>query len=138
MITDPREDLRKRRDAVLAKARTLAEKARDEGRELSGGEAADVNTALAEAKTINETLAADDRHRRIMGELDAQAASAVGGLPSDGRRLAFGKATAAAAASKILPPGSSKALAPSGIAVVSQEFQPDPVALGRPRTRCCQ
>jgi HK97 family phage major capsid protein len=132
MTTDPREDLCKRRDAVLAKARTLAEKARDEGRELSGGEADDVNTALAEAKTINEKLAADERHKRIMGELDAQAASASSGLPGYGRRLAFGKSMASAAASKILPPGSSKALAPSGIAVVSQEFQPDPVALGRP------
>ena len=39
---------------------------------------------------------------------------------------------ATAAASKILPPGGSKALGPSGIAVVSQEFVPDPVALGRP------
>ena len=36
-----------------------------------------------------------------------------------------------AAASKIMPPG-SKALAPSGIAVVGVEFSPDPVALGRP------
>ena len=39
---------------------------------------------------------------------------------------------AGAAADKILPPDGQKALSPSGIAVVSQEFQADPIPLGRP------
>src|SRR6478736_1564298 len=131
-MRDKRDELRKRCDEVLSAARAVAEKARDEGRELTCDEQSQVDAALAEAKRHGETLAADARHRRIEGELNAMAASAAGVLPGDGRPLAFGKAMASDAAAKILPPGGSKALSPSGIAVVSQEFQPDPVALGRP------
>jgi len=131
-MRDKRDELRKRCDEVLSAARAVAEKARDEGRELTCDEQSQVDAALAEAKRHGETLAADARHRRIEGELNAMAASAAGVLPGDGRRLAFGKAMASDAAAKILPPGGQKALSPSGIAVVSQEFQPDPVTLGRP------
>ena len=60
------------------------------------------------------------------------ASSSAGLLPGDGRRLAFGAKMASDAANRILPPGGQKALSPSGIAVVSQEFQPDPIPLGRP------
>src|SRR6478672_947786 len=58
------------------------------------------------------------------------------GLPGEGQRLAFGKAMAAAASTKILPPGSygQKAVAPSGAVIVPQEFTPDPIPLGRPAT----
>lgn len=50
-----------------------------------------------------------------------------------GQRLTFAK-TAAALATKMLGSDGlrSKALAPSGSAVVGQEFRPDPVALGKP------
>ena len=44
-MTDRTEDLRNRRDTVLAKARTIAEKARDEGRELTGSESAELNAS---------------------------------------------------------------------------------------------
>ena len=125
------DELCQRRDTVLSTARAVAEKARAESRDLTASEAADVDAALSEAKTINQTLAADAKARLIMGQLDAQA-SASGGLSGDGRRLSFGKSMAAAATSKILPPGGQKALSPSGIAIVSQEFAPDPVTLGRP------
>jgi hypothetical protein len=54
-----REDLCKRRDAVLGAARVIAEKARDESRELSAGETAEIDAAISEAKKHNETLAAD-------------------------------------------------------------------------------
>ena len=128
---DQKEQLSKRRDTVLSTVRAVAEKARSESRELTDAEAADVDAALSEARQINTTLAADAKARLIMGQLDAQA-SASGGLPGDSRRLSFGKSMAAAATHKILPPGGQKALSPSGIAIVSQEFAPDPVALGRP------
>ena len=93
---------------MLSAARAVAEKARDEGRELTCDEQSQVDAALAEAKRHGETLAADARHRRIEGELNAMAASAAGVLPGDGRRLAFGKAMASDAAAKILPPGGRK------------------------------
>jgi HK97 family phage major capsid protein len=134
MTTDPREDLCKRRDAVLAKARALVEPARAAGRDLTDAEAVDVDALIAEAKSINQMLAADDRHRGIMASLDAQAASALRGLPGDGRRLAFGKSMVSDAASKIMPPGGQKALAVSGTTVVSQQFVADPVKLGQPPT----
>jgi hypothetical protein len=58
------------------------------------------------------------------------------GLPGEGQRLAFGKAMAAAATGKILPPGSygQKAVAPSGAITVPQAFVQDPIALGQPAT----
>lgn len=109
----------KRRDKILGKARSIAEKCRDEGREFAPAEADDVNAALAEAKRINVTLSADAKAQHIMGELNAMASSSAGLLPGDGRRLAFGAKMASDAANRILPPGGQKALSPSGIAVVS-------------------
>ena len=49
---------------------------------------------------------------------------------SKSRRLSF-KGMGAQVAATMLPDG-VKALAPSGAAVVGQEFKPDPVALGQP------
>jgi hypothetical protein len=52
----------------------------------------------------------------------------------NGKRLVFGTKSANALATKMLGDGQlgSKALAPSGSAVVAQEFRPDPIALGKP------
>jgi hypothetical protein len=77
-MRDKRDELRKRCDEVLSAARAVAEKARDEGRELTCDEQSQVDAALAEAKRHGETLAADARRRRIEGELNAMAASAGG------------------------------------------------------------
>lgn len=51
-----------------------------------------------------------------------------------GKRLVFGKKTASKLATKMMGDGQlgTKALAPSGSAVVDQEFRPDPIALGQP------
>jgi hypothetical protein len=55
-----------------------------------------------------------------------------GGPGTEGRRLTFTKSMAAAAAKAMLGDNlGTKALAPSGAAVVGQEFAPDPVPLGR-------
>jgi HK97 family phage major capsid protein len=131
-----REELIKRRESVLGAARQVAEKCRDEGREFTPAEADEVNTALAEAKSINATLSADAKSQQIMGELNAMASSSAGLLGGDGRRLAFGKQMASDAADKIMPPSAhgAKAVAVSGTAVVSQQFVADPVQLGQPPT----
>src|SRR5262249_54797261 len=53
-------------------------------------------------------------------------------IDDDERRLAFGPKTAAAFAKAILPESDgvhAKAVAPSGAAVVAQEFQPGPIPL---------
>ena len=62
-MSDLRAELIQKRDAILAKARAVAEKCRDENRELTAAEADEVNAAIAEAKKHNETLAADERAR---------------------------------------------------------------------------
>ena len=51
-----------------------------------------------------------------------------------GKRLTFGTKSAAGLANKMMGDSQlgSKALAPSGSAVVDQEFRPDPFALGKP------
>ena len=131
-MSDQREELRKRRDSILAKARALAEKCRDENRELTADETAQIDSALTESREINEKLAADDRHKNIMSQLNAQAASSAG-LIGDGQRLAFGKSMAAGIATKMLGDGlGTKTLAPSGAVTMQQEFQPSPIALGQP------
>lgn len=52
----------------------------------------------------------------------------------NGKRLHFGSKTASGLATKMMGDSTlgSKALAPSGSAVVGQDFRPDPIALGQP------
>jgi HK97 family phage major capsid protein len=139
-MSNQREELGKRRDAVLGKARVIAEKARDEKRELTAAEADQVNAALAEAKRINETFAADERHRGIMGQLDAMAASAtpnvLGG--SGQKHVALTGVHAKSLASRIIDKMprdamGTKALA-SGVQTTSIVMLPDVVPSGRPPT----
>jgi hypothetical protein len=88
-MIDPREDLARRRDAVLGTARWVADKARDEGRELTAAEAADVDAAISEAKKHNESLAADSRHRHIMSQLDAMVSDSPNVLGGSGQHVAL-------------------------------------------------
>lgn len=138
-------DLKERREQLLAQARQVVEKAKAENRDhLGADEAKTVDDALAEVRSIDDTLKARQRTADIMAGLDAMVpsertfdreghitATVKAGADS---RLAFGKATAAAAAGKIMPPGGTKALAPSGATVVQQELRADPIALGAPAT----
>lgn len=143
-MTDMRTQAKQRRQQLLDHATSIVEKAAAEGRDFIGDEAKTIDDCLAEVKTIDATLRADQKSRDIMSALDAQAPASTDlrqdgvnpflGRPGDGQRLTFGKAMSAAAAYKIMPIGAAKALAPSGATVVSQEFQPDPVALGKPAT----
>ena len=64
-----------RRDTLLNAAREIAEKARLENRGLTSDEQSQIDAALDGSREINEKLAADAKSRKIMGQLDAQAAS---------------------------------------------------------------
>jgi hypothetical protein len=134
----------KQRRADLLAAREIAEKAQAEGRELTTGEADHVGAALTEARSINQRLDADAKTQQTFAAMDAMArgdtvfhggvpAPAGHGLRDNGERLAFGETMAAALAAKIMGPSAlgAKALSPSGVAVVGQEFEPRPVALGQ-------
>jgi len=123
-----------RRTELLGKAREIAEKARDAGRELTTAESDQIGAALAEVKSIDQRNAADAKSREFLNQLDDMARGGYQHAGDDTRRLCFGKAMADAAAAKILAPdftGQTKAIAPSGSVLVGQEFQADPIALGR-------
>jgi HK97 family phage major capsid protein len=135
----------KGRDEQFALAKTIVETATELERDLTAGEAAAVQKHLDEADKIEQKVAAHEKSQKILAQLDAMAVreqSFKDGEPTssltavaDDRRLCF-KGMAAAVATKMLGDNAfgTKALAPSGASVVSQEFQPDPVALGRPVT----
>jgi hypothetical protein len=136
--TMSREQMRARRDEVIAGAKAICEKAKAERRGLTGAEQKSIDDNIAEAKSINEALTADAKSASVMGQLDAMArgASVSRSTIDDGRRLSFGKSMAAAVASNMLggPDGGTKALAPSGATVVGLDFDENPLALGRVAT----
>ena len=127
----------KTRSDLLAAARDIVTKARDEHRGLTEAEQGEVDSHLDAVRDIDTKAATDARAaadhetRRVLGGLDAMAA---GRSHSDeSRRLDF-KGMARAAADAIMPPTTfgSKALAPSGATVIAQTFATDPIALGQP------
>ena len=87
----------------------------------AGKQLEQIRTGKADLEIIEK---AREIGRAIGGGIDG-----TGPLKSD-RRITF-KGMAAALAGQIRPDG-VKALSPSGSAVVSQEFEQDPVALGKP------
>jgi hypothetical protein len=136
-----RDQMKARRDEVIAGAKAAVEKAKAERRGLTGAEQKTIDGNLAEAKSINEAFASEAKSQGIMAGLDAMARSVSGAAASrstidDGKRLSFGKGMAATVASKMLggTDGGSKALAPSGATVVGLDFDENPVALGRAAT----
>ena len=142
--TSAEETYLKGRDEQLALARTIVEAATELERDLTEEEAASVEKALAEADRIEKQVAAHRKSQKILAQLDAMAVreqtfkdgepvTTSSAAVADDRRLSF-KGVAATVAAKML--GSDglgqKALSPSGSALVSQEFEPSPVELGRP------
>ena len=126
------------RPALLDKCRSIAEKAKREGRGLTAAEQTEIDSTLDEVRGLNgraesERLdAADAASKKILGQLDAMASGRIDN--DDSRRLVFTKGMADQAAAKILAPdysGQQKAIAPSGSVLVGQEFAPDPIPLGR-------
>jgi HK97 family phage major capsid protein len=116
--------------------REMLRKAEAEKRDVTPAEKQRVDAYLEKIRPINDALdqvAADDA---LMEKAKAFGASVgipgAGHNPDNSKRLSFhGMATRVA---KQMVPGGAKALAPSGAAVVGQEFTGDPVALGRVAT----
>jgi HK97 family phage major capsid protein len=126
-------DLKEHRETLLKSARIIAEKARDEKRDLTPDEARSIEAKLTESKSIHQALQDDARSKSILDDLDSQAADAQGGPLPSGQRLAFGTKMAASAAAQMLPPGlNAKALATGGSVLVGQEFATSPIEIGRP------
>lgn len=133
----------KGRDEQLVLAKAIVETATELERDLTGDEADQVQKHLDEAQRIEQTVAAHRKSASLLAQLDSMAASTTtfkDGEPvststaaPDSRRLTF-KGVSGALATKMLGNDgySTKALAPSGSAIVAQEFEPSPVELGRP------
>jgi HK97 family phage prohead protease/HK97 family phage major capsid protein len=132
------------RDEHLTKAREICELAKELDRDLSPSEADQVQTHLKAAEEAGKAIGEAQRSAEILAKLDAMAKAAPfvanggdgggnAGESEDARRLAFTKDMARKVATKVLGTGAgTKALAPSGTAVVAQEFAADPIPLGRP------
>lgn len=65
------DEAKQKRETLLKAARDVAEKARDEKRDLTPDEAKTVEDNLAEAKSIHETVVAAARSKSILADLDA-------------------------------------------------------------------
>lgn len=128
------------RDDNLTKAREICELAKELDRDLTKDEADQVQKHLDAAEAATKAIAEADRSAALLAQLDEMAKTAG---PADygdtaarteaSRRLVFGKGMATKMATKILGEGNgAKALAPSGSAVVAQEFDATPIPLGRP------
>ena len=130
------DEHRKRGEAAIEKARALAEKAEAEGRAFAPDEQAAFDQALAEGRECVASIKARRTDQEFLHSTNALAAelglggsTAGAGGSVKGRRISF-KGMAGPLAHSIAPQG-AKALAPSGSAVVAQEFQGDPIPLGR-------
>ncbi len=135
-----REALRERARALqpdLDRASEIAAKADAENRAMTPEEKAIFDPIIANAKEINNALKQIRVDEEVMAEaksfsarvgVDSSASSAGGGL--DGKRISF-KGMCAGVASKMVGEYGQKALAPSGAAVVAQQFAEDPIPLGR-------
>ena len=137
--------LKERADAIhpdLTKARQMMDKAENEKRELTDAEKAFVEPTLKSARDIADNMARVRDEDATMKAINDEFGDVMGGLshgdlsssgsPSKSRRLSF-SGMGTKVAKQMLPDG-MKSLAPSGAAVVGQEFKPDPVALGKPAT----
>lgn len=126
------------RDENLAKAREICELAKELDRDLTKDEAEQVQKHLDAAEHAAKSLDDATKSAEILAKLDAMAKTAETkhgqpGASDDSRRLGFTKGMATKAANAILGTGGgTKALAPSGATVVDQEFNSDPIVLGRP------
>lgn len=127
-------DTPQRRAALLNIARSVAEKAQAEGRELSVAESDQINAALSEIRSIDERVRADAKSKELLGQLDLMAAGRDVNTGDTTRRLTFSKDMAGQLATKMLGDGlhSKAGLAPSGAAVVGQGFETAPFELGKP------
>lgn len=123
----------------LDQVRDIYAEAEAEKRALTPAEKAICDPILAKGRDITDALRQlriDDEVRAAAKGLAADVGNPYGGDDSagdtKGRRLAFTKGMAAKVADSML--GGTKALAPSGATVVNQEFEADPIPLGRVAT----
>lgn len=109
----------------LDRVHDIYEKAEQEKRGLTVDEQAICGPIVAKAKSkALRQIRSEDEIRSIAKNLASEA---------NGRRLTF-KGMGSKVATLLLGPDGTKALAPSGAAVVGQEFEADPIALGRVAT----
>lgn len=127
----------------LDRVHDIYEKAEAEKRALTAAEQATCAPIIARGKELSQALRevrADDDIRAAAKALAAEIGDPIGSgnqravaESAKGRRLTF-KGMGAKVATMALGEDGTKALAPSGAEVVGQEFEADPIALGRAAT----
>lgn len=144
MTTAKLDTLTKDRESQLALVKQILDAADELGRDLTTDEAASVEDATKEAKALDARIASAKADLSIIEQAKALAADIGDPLESGdangddapstkGKRVTF-KGMGAKVATQMLGADGTKALAPSGAAVVGQEFEADPIALGRVAT----
>ena len=118
----------------LQKARELAEKADAEHREMTEAEQKEYDEIMAKGRAVSEAVRQHRHDESVWAFAKEEFGGGDGSSPTAkaGQRLSF-KRMGTKAATAMLPDG-VKSLAPSGAAVVDQEFKPDPIALGQVAT----
>jgi HK97 family phage major capsid protein len=140
MTKEKLAELQNQGQKAVDRAKAIAENAENANRAMSAGEQADYDREISCAKDLltqirsdKDDLAVMDKAREIgdaigLGSLDG---TPIGPTAKDAsRRLSF-KGKGATLARNMQPDG-TKALSPSGAAVVAQDVAADPVALGQP------
>lgn len=129
--------LKERAESEIEKARTIAQKAHNENRQMTSTEQdaydlsmKSVDEILDVVKSVKADDAVLDQVKSIGRELGIGIDAGTAGASKADRRINF-KAMGKAAAGKFGEADGQKALAANNAAVVRQEFKPDPIALGR-------
>ena len=118
----------------LSRATEILEKAHTENRELTAAERTFVDPVVEKSKDITAALRECHANEAQMAKAREEFGPLGGAGGKSDKRLSFAGMGAAAARQMAGGAFGTKALAPSGATVVSQEFTADPVALGRPAT----
>jgi HK97 family phage major capsid protein len=137
-MTLRQERLEERRQELLPelrKAHALVDRVAAEGRDMTDDEQAVYDEIIGKGRDLSAAFE-KQRHddavmawaRYLGGQLGGTLGT--GAARAKGQRLSF-KGMGASVASKMLGPDGQKALAPSGAAVVAQQFTADPISMGR-------
>lgn len=125
--TDTAAPTKERRDELVIEAKSIAEKARNEKRDLNPDERTEIGEKMTEIKTINEALIEAAKSANILGQLDSMAAGMPQGPQGGAERTDAAKSLGEHFV-KHAHEGLINAKGQSGITVAAPEFVPGKAA----------
>ncbi|KZF01023.1 hypothetical protein A2J03_10700 [Rhodococcus sp. EPR-157] len=136
-------NLKEKRAAAIKSAQDIVERVKAESRDLTAAENTQIEGFIAEAKGFDSQIAKATDPNGFLKQLERLVPQDDETANADGNRrlslsgkggIALARKAAAAMSGGDGTLGVKAALAPSGAAIIGQEFIPDPVALGQPAT----